>query len=50
MELKNYSLIKYNFVALKQKKQTPSPESESELYRPADRPPFVGEVSANFGG
>jgi hypothetical protein len=31
-------------------KQTPWLESASELYRPTERPPLVGEVSANFSG
>jgi hypothetical protein len=31
-------------------KKTPWLESASELYRPTERPPLVGEVSANFSG
>jgi hypothetical protein len=31
-------------------KKTPWSESASELYRPAERPPLAGEVSANFCG
>jgi hypothetical protein len=33
-----------------QTKQTPWLVSASELYRPTERPPLVGEVSANFSG
>jgi hypothetical protein len=29
-------------------KKTPWSESASELYRPSERPPLVGEVIANF--
>jgi hypothetical protein len=31
-------------------KKTPWLESASELYRPTELPPLVGEVSANFSG
>jgi hypothetical protein len=31
-------------------KKTPWLESASELYRPTERPPLVGEVSTNFSG
>jgi hypothetical protein len=31
-------------------KKTPWLESASELYRPTERPPLVGKVSANFNG
>jgi hypothetical protein len=30
--------------------KTPWLESASELYRPTERPPLVGEVSVNFSG
>jgi hypothetical protein len=38
------------YIKIYKKTKTPWLESAIELYRPTERPPLVGEVSANFRG